>query len=176
MTNLWYLITIASSFVSVILGIAYSILSESISKIEEKYDSRVIIDSFEEKKNKFKKSLQTSVFVIFGFLFFRYIVGIISGEQIMDIITIIFALLLLATTIHLIIDYFEFIDDINTYKSPLKLLKFFTSKKNSFNDENCFKVVEDILFYSLKKKDWELNRKASEFIYQSFLNRRKNHE
>jgi len=178
MTNL--IITIVSGFVSVILGIAYSILSSSISEIEEKYVSRTIINSFKEKKDQFKKSLQIGVFCIFIFIVLRYFIEFIgdinNNNNIRDMLTICFAAFVLITTILLIVEYFDFIDEIIIYKSPLELLKYFIEKEDSFNDEICFKAVEDILFYSLKNDDKELNRKALEFIYQSFYNRRNDNE
>jgi len=172
MTNLWNIVIVTSSFVSVIVGIAYSILSSSISEIEEKYVSRTIIDSFKEKKDYFVRSLKTAVFFIFIFILLRYFIEFITDSNIRDAFTLTITSFVLITAIILIVDYFDFIDDINTFKSPLELLKYFVEKEDSFNNENCFKAVEDILFFSLKRKDKELERKCLEFIYQSFLNRR----
>ncbi len=174
MTNLWYIISITSSFVSAILGIAYSILTDSISDIEEKYESRTIIDVFKRKKEAFKEKLKVNVSIIFVFILARYLIGIVYKEDYVEITTLGISIILMAVTYLLILSYLKFVDDIIMFRSPLELLEFFVQKKSNLNEKDCFKAVEDIFFYSLKKKDWELNRKASEFIYESFMQKRAN--
>lgn len=164
-------ITICVSFIAAILGIAYPILLEVITRLDEKYSSQIIVDLFsKEKENKlFRLSLNISLVALLIWMLklpplikidgLNYIIGK-SSEYI-----------LIISTISLIVSFFYFVKKVIIYYTPTKYLPYLISghnKKPEANDYEFFRAIGDVLYFSIKKQNEKISKTISEFMYGAF--------
>jgi len=151
-------ISICVPFIIAILAVAYPILLQVISKIDEKYYSLKITNSFE------KEPIRT---VFNGTLFFSLIATAIYILDIPPPKNVVFlynsaAKLVLLSTIVLVIFFILLTNKILVYYNSQKIIKYFMSKhskaiqaksNNLSVGEDSFEVLSDLLIYSIKIRD-----------------------
>lgn len=164
-------ISICVSFIAAILGIAYPILLEVISRLDEKYTSQIIVDLFsKEKENKvftlFLKISLVSLLVwvlkfppLFKIDDLNYLIGK-SSEYILIISTII-----------LIISFFYFVKKVLIYYTPTKYLPYLINRHNKNSEDNdleFFRAIADVLYFSIKNQNEKISKTISDFMYGAF--------
>lgn len=184
-------ISICVSFIAVILGIAYPILLEVISRLDEKYSSQIIVDIFnKEIENKsFTLSLRISLISLFVWVLklpvlikidgLNYLIGR-SSEYI-----------LILSTITLIVSFFYFVKKVLIYYTPTKYLPYLINKhlvlhvnklfrkyaKNPLENEyESFRAIADVLYFSIKNQNEKISKTISDFMYGAFKKVRENNQ
>ncbi len=120
-----------SGFITVIIGISCTLLSNYVSVIETMYSSIEIVNSFSLHKKKMKNSMISSIEALFICVLF-----FIITKQAQDIFynipyaffASIFVVLLLCDNVILIIDFFNYLTIKEIYSSPTRLLKYITEE------------------------------------------------
>lgn len=172
-------ISICVSFIAAILGIAYPILLEVISRLDEKYSSQIIVDLFsKEKENKFfTLSLRISLVSLLVWVLkfpplikiggFDYLIGK-SSEYI-----------LILSTIILIVSFFYFVKKVLIYYTPTKYLPYLIirhNKNSEQNDYEFFRAIADVLYFSIKNQNEKISKTISDFMYRAFKTVRDNNQ
>ena len=164
-------ISICVSFIAAILGIAYPILLEVISRLDEKYSSQIIVDLFsKEKENKFfTLSLRVSLASLL--LWVLKLPPLIKIDGLNYLIGKSSEYILILSTILLIISFFYFVKKVLIYYTPTKYLPFLISRhdKNSEkSDYEYFRAIADVLYFSIKNQNEKISKTISDFMYGAF--------
>ena len=165
--------TICVSFIAGILGIAYPILLEVLSRLDEKYSSQIVLDLFnsERVKKVFTLSLYTSI--VFVFIWFCNFPPLFKIPYFNFLIENSALYLLSITTGLLIISFIWYVNKIILYYTPLKFLPYLVLQhRNRKETENLifFNAISDLLYYSIKKQNEALGKTISGFMYDEFKN------
>lgn len=117
-------ISICVSFIVAILGIAYPILFEVVSRLDEKYSSQAIIDLFRRELENviFINALKFSLFAIL--IWMLKLPPLIKVKGLDDIIGISAQLILIISTIVLIVSFFYFVRKVLIYYTPTRFLPY----------------------------------------------------
>lgn len=172
-------ISICVSFIAVILGIAYPILLEVISRLDEKYSSQIIVDLFsKEKENKFfTLSLRVSlVSLLIWVLKFPPLIKIDSLSYLIGKSS---EYILILSTIILIVSFFYFVKKVLVYYTPTKYLPYLIirhNKKHEQNDNEFFRAIADVLYFSIKNQNEKISKTISDFMYGAFKKVRDNNQ
>jgi hypothetical protein len=158
-------------FIVAILGIAYPVLFQVISGLDEKYSSEVILELFNKEKERkyFWFFLIASLLAIL--LWIMKIPPIIDLKGLNFLIENSATYLLLLTTIVLIIFFFLFVNKILVYYTPGLIVKYLIKmhKKNEQNAELLyFKGLSDIFIRSIKNQNETILKTISDFLYWAF--------
>lgn len=163
--------SICVSFIVAILGIAYPILFQVVSRLDEKYSTNLIIDLFNKEKTR-----KLFLFFLISSLA-SILIWAIKTPPLFKINGLNFfinnsALLILSlNTIALIVFFFLFVEKILVYYTPTKFLKYLMKKHNKTNDvENqvYFKAISDVLIFSIKQQNQTIAKTISDFMYSAF--------
>jgi len=166
-------VTICVSFIVTIFGIAYPILFQVVSRLDEKYSSILILELFnkEKERNYFIGFLISSLVLIFIYIlklpplsnFNKYF--IIRNSAI---------ILLGTSTVFLIISFFYFVKKILIYYTPTRFLKYLIKRHNEQEDKDYtyFKAISDILYFSVKEQNENVAKTISDFMYSAFKKQR----
>ena len=127
-------ISICVSFIAAILGIAYPILFEVVSRLDEKYSSQAIIELFRrEWENKlFITTLKISLGSIL--LWMLKLPPLIKVEQLDYLIGKSAQLLLIISTIVLVVSFFYFVRKVLIYYTPTRFLPYLIQRHISINE------------------------------------------
>lgn len=159
-----------------LLGVAYPILLQVISRLDEKYTSENIIELFDnEYEGKiFRYSLITSLISIM--IWSVKIKPIIQIDRLNFIINNSAAIIVAINTIILVISFFFFVRRILIYYTPTKFIKYLKTKHNIVeNDFRYFVALSDILLLSIKRQQRNITLTLSDFFYSAFEKERKKH-
>jgi hypothetical protein len=164
--------TICITFIITIFGIAYPILFQAVTRLDEKYSSTLIIDLFKSEKGwrLFQYSLIISLISIIIWIF-RLPTATIEIKWVAFLIENSAILILLLSTTVLVVSFFIFVNKINTYYAPLKFIKYLidqTKKEPQNLESSYFKAICDILYYSIKEQNETISRTISDPIYKVF--------
>jgi hypothetical protein len=164
-------ISICVSFIAAILGIAYPILLEVISRLDEKYSSQIIVDLFsKEKENKFfTLSLRISlVSLLVWVLKFPPLIKIDGLDYLIGKSS---EYILILSTIILIVSFFYFVKKVLIYYTPTKYLPYLIirhNKNSEQNDYEFFRAIADVLYFSIKNQNEKISKTISGFMYRAF--------
>lgn len=168
------IISICVSFVAAILGVAYPILLQVISRIDEKYYSLTITDSFE--KEPIRKLFICSLFLSLTTIFIYTLEC--SPPENMDFLYNSAEKIALVSTIFLIVIFFLLTKKILVYYNSNKIILYFikrhskvviSGQKASNTKENeFFLVLSDLLFYSIKIRNKSIALIISDTFYKDF--------
>lgn len=160
-------IQIYASATIAILGIAYPILLQVISRLDEKYDSDYIVDLFEKEwiRKLFIFSLIASLvsiliwtmkrppLILHDFFIVQYSANI----------------LVVITTVILVIAFFGFVKKVIVYYTPEKIVKYFIEEhEKSDEDLKYFKALSNIFLVSIKRHQKSISKSLSIFFYGEF--------
>lgn len=167
--------TISISFIVAILGIAYPILLQVITGLDEKYSSLIITNLFNEEK--VRKGFVTFLYLslVFTLLWVLKIPPLIEVPFLDSLINNSATYLLLLSTILLVVYFFLFIKKVFIYYSPTKFLPYLIEKQESADKKNdyvYFRAISDILYYSIKRQNETVAKTVSDFMYQAFKSKR----
>lgn len=185
------LISCCCAFISVILGLAYSILSQGVIELEEKYGSSAIIDCFKPFKDHIRKTLYGTTAIIFCCLFVSsslFLYRDLIENAIFQSLQFFVSSIILSATIYLIIEYCDYVKIKNIFGSPINLYNWViqdfadedghhraygnNSASLEILDENKWLIVEDLLFYAIIRNYKDISRKLTQFFYEEFYNYR----
>ncbi|MEJ6981583.1 tripartite tricarboxylate transporter TctB family protein [Pedobacter sp. P351] len=163
---------ICITFIAALLGVAYPILLEVVSRLDEKYSSLIVIDLFKKESEwkYFRFFLATSLigvvlYIALNLPFLPFVVPSIAMY--------IFVSLLIISTILLVIYFLLFVKKIMTYYSTNQVVQYFNRQPEK-EEHIYFQAISDILHLSIKKQDTVVAKTASEFIYKKFREVRAN--
>ena len=127
-------ISICVSFIAAILGIAYPILFEVVSRLDEKYSSQAIIELFRrEWENRF---FITTLKISLGsiLLWMLRLPPLIKIDRLDYLIGKSAQLLLIISTIVLIVSFFYFVRKVLIYYTPTRFLPYLIQRHISINE------------------------------------------
>lgn len=169
------IISICVSFIVAIFGIAYPILFQVVSGLDEKYSSEIIYELFNKEKiiHFFRYLLGASIVAIAVWLL--KLPPLVSIKKINFIIENSATYLLGIVTLVLLISFLFFVAKILIYYTPSQLLKYLINKykkDDKVNDFINFRAISDLLYFSIRKQNKTLCDTISDFMYWSFQNYR----
>lgn len=167
---------ICITFIAGILGVAYPILIEVVSRLDEKYSSLVVTDLFnrEREYKLFRTFLKSSLVGVFLYMiinlpFMPFMPFFMGGKY----LALVLVSLLILSTGFLIISFLLFVNKVLLYYSTFRLLNYLNRKEEN-EEQKFFQATADILNRSIKKEDTLAAKTASEFIYKKFKHIRLN--
>jgi hypothetical protein len=163
------------TFTTSIFVIAYPILVEVISRLDEKYSSTVITDLFnsEWEKRLFSRSFYITIVLFISslveqppFPFLPQHNWILNHSAI---------LLLSGWTIFVTVLFVRLVEKIFVYYRQLELVRFLIRRHNSIaitddNDFNnlFFSALSELLLYAIREKQEKIAKELSNFMYPAF--------
>ncbi len=161
-----------------ILGIAYPILLQVISRLDEKYSSEHILELFNKEISKRTFKFTLIINLIFIVIWsFKLEPQIRFENRNIDLIINNSANLLLGiSSIILVISFFLFVDKILTYYTPKRIVTHFSKKhrrsKIADNRSVYIEAMGDILVSSIKKHDKSVFYSLTNFFNSVFTDER----
>ena len=148
-----------------LLGISFPLILQSIQRIDEKYDSAVISDRFEDEKiyNIFKWLLYIYAVIV---CIVPFILSFLSNVEMEYWINSFLLLYLLCIIMTLVILF----DRISKYYNIEKLLSYLSSKKI----ESDILIFWDIMRYASKAENDKMYQTAIEEVFRYFLKEQDN--
>lgn len=171
--------TVYIPIIIAVFAIAFPLLLQTVSRIDEKYHSTRLMNVFykEQISRIFIIALISSlVSIVIWYLKIPRkvdwgILNFIIDHSAFLIITI--------TSFALILVLFLFVRLIKIYYNPIKLLKRLTEKYNKEKNEkktNLFSTISDLLYYSIQQQNELLARELVMFLTEAFIVFRKDKE
>lgn len=159
-------IAICISFQVAILGIAYPILLQVITALDNKYSSIFITGLFKEETH-WKLFSTSIVFALISTLL--YVLNNISQLwfKISGWISYVTFLLVIISTIVLLIFFYLFVKKILVYYTPTEIVNYLRKKEDDDEHTN-FKAISDILYQSIRIQDERIAVTISDYIYSKF--------
>jgi len=159
-----------------LLGVAFPILFQVISKLDDKYASVLIVELLDNEIEKkwFLRLLISSLFFIF--LWSLKLPPLFNLEGILIENSAAF-LILLSTTL-LVFCFFFFVRKIMIYYTPAKFIRYlkFRDSKADQGDFRYFKALSDVLILSIQKQNENISQTLSGYFYDCFNEIRRNSE
>ncbi|MEK6493129.1 hypothetical protein [Myroides odoratimimus] len=156
-----------------IFAIAFPLLLQTISRIDDKYNSTKLIETF-RKENVSQVYIIVLIFTICAYgIWLLQLPRITDIECLNGIIDNSALLLLIIGTIALITCTFCIVQLTYIYYVPEKLLEHLIKKYNDSEDKEklvLFESISKILLYSIQKSDESLARKLFTFYFETFIN------
>ncbi|WP_175635987.1 hypothetical protein [Pedobacter ghigonis] len=142
---------ICITFIAGILGVAYPILLEVVSRLDEKYSSLVVVDLFKKEKEytTFRIFLTSSLILVLLYIIFN--LPFIPVWTTFGVIAPILVVLMVISTTTLIIIFLLFVKKVLIYYSTYQVLQYLNQKKET-EDHSYFQATFDILHLSIKSK------------------------
>ena len=164
-------ISLCVSFIATILGIAYPILLEVVSRLDEKYSSQTIVDLFsKEKENKYF-TLFLKISLLSLFIWVLKLPPLFKVKGLDNIIGNSAQYILVLSTTLLIVSFFYFVKKVLIYYTPTKYLPYLISRHNKSgeaNDYEFFRAIADVLYFSIKNQNEKISKSISDFMYGAF--------
>lgn len=158
-----------------IFAIALPLLLQTISRIDDKYSSTKLIETF--KKDPICIGFITALIItILAYIIWMlHLPRIIDGGSLNGIIDNSGVLFVAITTLFLITMTFAVVYLTYVYFVPEKLIKNLIKKYNQSVKHRTiyFEAISKILFYSIQKADEPLARELLDFYFETFINFRK---
>ncbi|MGO1672067.1 MAG: hypothetical protein ACTHYC_14675 [Sphingobacterium sp.] len=170
MTEIGYYITATIT----ILGIAYPVLLQVISRLDEKYSSDHIVSLFklEWEWKYFKISLIFTLILIV--IWSLKIPAFFQIEGLKFLIDNSASILVAIGSILLVFVFFKFVNKILIYYTPSEIIPYLIKKheKHQENDFRFFQGLTDILLLSIKRQERDHSLTISDFFYSAFRQER----
>jgi len=157
-----------------IFAIALPLLLQTISRVDDKYNSTKLIETFKKDPICYGYLIVLIVAIISYVLWIFQIPRLIDLGKLNDFIENSALIIIGIATVSLIMMTFAVVYLIYIYYHPEKLLKHLIKKhdKNIKNKKTYFEAIASILFYSIQKADETLARQLLEFYFDTFIKHR----
>ena len=166
-------VTIFVTIIITLLGVSYPILLQVISKLDEKYESDVIVEIFEKEMENQFFSYSLGISLIFILIWIFKFDPLIEIDSLNLFINNSAKILLGLSTLILVISFFCFISKILKYYRSSNLIPYLLKKHNKYQNKNLyFEALSDILLKSIRKKQKNYSFELLRFFYDSFKNER----
>jgi hypothetical protein len=171
------IITICVSFIISILGVAFPILLQVVSKLDEKYSSVHLVQLFkrEIEWRLFNSFLISSLGVVL-----LYILCVLPFYTIPQLpskyITFTITSVLVINAATLIFFFIKFVRKVLIYYSPYDAVGYFINKDRNdpFNSQfPYFKALTDILLFSISQRNETIALTVSDYMHEVFSRYRK---
>lgn len=171
-------IELCVAFTSAILTVAYPILIEVVSRLDDKYSSAQLTEAFYEETEfiAFRWSLYSSIFLIIAYFIFFKTWSLFPPNPLMENLNLIGCFI---TTASLIIIFIFLTKKVFVYYRPTKLITYFKEcdqnilKVDSNNRKNIyFDSLVDVMIYCLRSKNIVVGKTLSSYFYEGFRNYR----
>lgn len=156
-----------------LLGVAYPILLQVISTLDEKYSSIQIVELFdtEIEKKLFQYFLIGSLVSVF--IWSLKLPPLISVDQFKFIIDNSAGLLLISSSVLLVTVFFGLVRKISIYLIPAKFIKYLIKHHNANKGEfKYFRALSDVFLQSIQKQNHNISQTISTFFYEDYKNQR----
>lgn len=164
-------ISISVSFIAAILGIAYPILLQVITRLDEKYSSQVIVDLFEKEWESKVFAVSLKVSLILLLIWILKLRPFVEIEGLDYLINNSAEFLLIISTTGLVISFFYFVRKVLIYYTPTRFLPYLDKMHNKNpeqNDYEVFRAIADVLYFSIKNQNEKISRSISVFMSGAF--------
>lgn len=121
-------ISICVTFISVILGIAYPILLEVVSRLDEKYESVAVIELFRAERENRIFILSLGISLLFIFIWMLRLRPLIKIKGLNWLIDNSAQYLLITSTIILILAFFYFVRKVLIYYTLTRFIPYLIAK------------------------------------------------
>jgi len=152
-----------------LLGLAYPILLQVISRLDEKYESEYIAKLFKSELewSAFTWTLIASLLSVFFYtLNLEPIIQVSFLQYYIDNSAVLFVII---STILLVVSFFMFVSKVLIYYTPHNLVPYLIKRFEKIkNDEKLIPEMADLLILSIKRQETNLSRKISNFFYTAF--------
>lgn len=128
-------ISICVSFIAALLGIAYPILFEVVSRLDEKYSSQAIIDLFKNERENKLFVLCLKISLISLFLWMLKLHPLVERDGLNQIIGKSAELILIISTFSLIVSFFFFVRKVLIYYTPKEFARYSIEKHKRLNEK-----------------------------------------
>jgi hypothetical protein len=166
-------VSICISFIVALLGVAYPIMFQVISSLDEKYSSQNILELFNKEKERKLFLFFLVISLISILLWALNIPPLFTLGRFNMLIENSAFILLSISTLGLVASFIFLVEKIMIYYTPTRFIKYLIKKDESNrkqNNYNFFKAISDILYYSIKKQNETLAKTISDFMYKAFQN------
>lgn len=168
--------SITVSFIVAIFGVAYPILFQVVSRLDEKYSSILILDLFNKEKEGRYFKITLVIALISIFIYILKLSPLIDFGRLYFLINNSALILLTISTILLIFSFFHFVSKILVYYTPTRFIKYLIKRhEDKENNYEYFKAISDILYSSIKEQNVTITRTISDFLYTAFQKEREKH-
>ncbi len=167
-------IAIFISFIVTIFGIAYPILFQVASRLDEKYSSIVINELFNKEKVQrfFKFTLFLSI--VFTGIYILKLPPLFDFGVFHTLIENSSKIFLGISTFLLIIAFFLFVEKILTYNSPSRFLKYLINRNEKVKDNKSsyIEAITDLLLNSIRLQNRTMAITISDYLYSVYKKER----
>ncbi|MEX1014829.1 MAG: hypothetical protein WDZ80_06760 [Candidatus Paceibacterota bacterium] len=175
-------ITIYATLIISVFGIAYPILLQVISKLDDKYDSIQIITLFNSEKPKkwFHRFLVLALFSVFLWTLelapFPSIIDVASSYPlIQEFLYHSSKLFVIITTIALVVSFFFYVKKILTYYNTTSFIKYLESQhKKHYPNFIYFNSLSDVFIKAIRNQNDNLINTIYRFYFDAFRKEREN--
>lgn len=171
------LIAICISFIISIIGVAFPILLQVVSKLDEKYSSVHLVQLF---KKEIEWRLFNGLVVSSLCVILLYVLCVLPYYTIPDLpnkfITFSVTSFLIIDTGLLIFSFIKFVRKILIYYSPYDAVAYFINKdrKDPFNSQfPFFKALSEMLMFSVRQRNETIAITISDYMHEVFSRYRK---
>ncbi|WP_016777480.1 hypothetical protein [Anaerophaga thermohalophila] len=168
-------VSIAISFIVTIFGVAFPILFQVATRLDEKYSSILILQLFNKEKERsfFLIALITSLVSIF--IYIIEIPPLIQAPSFSYIINNSAIIILVLSTTTLVFSFFFFVKKILIYNTPTRFLQYLIHKhEKEPNNNKYFEAIGDLIHNSIKEQNITVTKTIANFLSYSFQNEREN--
>ncbi len=165
------LIDVSVSLTVGVLGVAYPVLLQSVTRLDDKYRSSVIVDLFtkEPELKWFRYLLVASLFTIL--LWGLQLPVLINSSIIHSIFSDSGKWLAQLASVALAVMFFFLVAKVITYSITIQVVRYLMKKHDSsikHDDFRHFIGLSDILFTSIREVNQSVVATISEYLYQAF--------
>ena len=168
------------AFVVAILGLSLPILLQVVARLDDKYNSTLILKLFNKEKVRNIFILCLIVSLICTILWSLKLPPLIDINGLNFIIENSASLLLLVSSIALIISFFFLITKILVYYSPEQFIQYlirqhrkqFKGKNRAKDEYDLFKAISDVLLKAIKNQEETIAKTITDFMYEEFQKQR----
>ena len=162
-------VEICLPFIVAILGLAYPIILQIISRLDEKYGSDISALFKKEKEYKFFKFiLKTSLFFIAFYVILMFLQLVLDKSYSIFVLFEI-KIIIFLSTIAVIISFFLLISKMLKYYSTKEIVLYLIEKQKSTPSENEYlEAIKSIFLFSIRQQDDKIARTINDFITTLF--------
>lgn len=164
-------ISICITFIAGILGIAYPVLLQVVSRLDEKYNSLIVLDLFNKEYEKKSFTISLILSLVFIFLWMLKLKPFFNPGNFGQIVNNSAEYLLIVSSLSTIIFFFCFVRKILIYYTPNRFLNFLikgNDKSIRTSDFSYLYAISDLLFFSIKHQNEKIVELISKYICRLF--------
>lgn len=161
------IVDVSIYFVIAILGVAYPILLQVVTRLDEKYGSLIIIGLFKQEWEWFWFRLAIALSLFFIGLYVASGLDFIDSGLFKQTLNGFSKYFITLYTVILIVSFLFFVRKILVYYNPQDLIEYF-DKKEETHDYIYFRALTDILHITIRMQDLALAQILSKHFYKYF--------